>query len=245
MTLIDLGEPQDLIPMALQVDRRVTLDSRVALGAPQEVSGRIAIGRPLCTALDVDAVDAETRPFLAARKDSAFWLLGLTCSFLALEDAPINRAWLQVRLDSLPPEETAESLAWSMEPLSLSDPVQIAQSTKLSASLKLRSELVPVEGGPSTERGKTSEYTRNAPFVEAHGEGTAKPSWIFTRTKVTEVRGVHRMRAVVEMPVSRATRAEVSVGATLRLKKFGLITYKSELADLPEHQTVVFGGTSS
>jgi hypothetical protein len=244
VTLIDLGEPQGLVPIALQVDRRVTLGGRAALGAPQELSERIAIGRPQCAALDVDTVDTEARPFLEKRKDSVFWLLGLTCSFLALEDAPIDRAWLQVRLESIPSEETAEPLAWSMEPLSLTDPVQIAQSAKLSASLKLMSELVPVEVGPSTERGKTSEYTRKVPYVEAHSEGTAKPSWIFTRTKITEVRGVHRMRAVVEMPISRATRAEVSVGATLKLKKFGLISYKSELADLPEHQTVTFGATT-
>lgn len=140
--------------------------------------------------------------------------------------------------------ETAEPVAWSTEPLSLSDPVQIAQSAKLSASLKLTSELVPVEVGPATERGETSEYTRKVPYVEAHSEGTARPSWIFTRTDVTEVRGVHRLRAVVEMAANRAAHAEVSVGATLELKKLGLVPYKSELTDLPESQTVSLGAAT-
>lgn len=245
MTLIDLGEPPELIPLTLQIDRRELLETGSAPAGPPALAERIAIGRPLCAALDAAAVDADTGPFLAERKDSTFWLLGLTCSFVALEDAPIGRAWMEVRLEPASPRERGEPpLAWSMEPLSLSDPVQIAKSAKLSASLELASELVPVEVGPSTELGRTSAYTQKAPYVEAHREGTDRPTWIFTRTKVTEVRGVHRMRTVVELPAGTAARAAVSVGATLELKKFGLIPYKAELAELPEHQTINFGTTA-
>jgi hypothetical protein len=230
--------------MTLQLDSRVTLGTREGADVPPELSDRIAIGRPLCARLDASAVDAETRPFLAERDGSAFWLLGLTCSFLASEDAAIDRAWLQVQLRSAPPGEGGEPLAWSMEPQAMSDPVQIARSTKLSASLKLTSELVPLEVGPAAERGKTSEYTRNVPYVEAHREGTAKPVWIFTRTEIADIRGVHRMRAVVEMSAGHRVRAEVSAGADLALKRLGLIPYKSKLANLPEHQTITFGATS-
>jgi hypothetical protein len=241
VTVIDLGESGELVPMTLHLDPRVTLGTRERADVPAELSDRIAIGRPLCAPINLTAVDAEARPFFAERHDSAFWLLCLTCSFLASEDAPIDRAWLQVRLRSAPPEKGDEPVAWSMEPQALSDPVKIARSAKLSASLKLSSELVPLEVGPAVERGKTSEYTRDVPYVEAHREGTARPAWIFTRTEIVEIRGVHRMRAVVEVSAGRQARAEVSVGADLALKRFGLIPYKSKLADLPEHQTITFG----
>lgn len=236
MTTIDLGEPK-LEPLTLHLEQRVTLG---ALGT--EASGalteRIALGRSVCRQLDPATVDAETRPFLEGRPESRFLLLGLTCSFLPVEEQPIEKAWLQIQMRTDSPRGAAEPISWSMEPLSLSDPVQVSTSANLDASLKLTSALVPVEVGPSVSKGSSHTYSERVPYLEALREGTARPVWMFTRTEVTEIRGVHRLRTVIEMPAGATGHAEISVGATLRLKLLGLLPYRSELAEVPEIQTV-------
>jgi len=229
----------DLDPVPLTLDRRVTLGE--ATKAPDEQRDRISLGRPVCVALDPATVDADARVFLQGRPDSSFWLLALTCSFRALDDEPIEKAWVEVRLRTESPGGAPQPTAWSMEPLVLSDPAQVSKVAKFDLSLKLKSEVVPVEVGPSVSAERKRDYTQRVPYVEAHREGTARPSWIFTRTPITEVRGVHRLRAVLELPIHAKGRAEVSAGATLRLKLLGLIPYRANLDDLPEHQSVVFG----
>jgi hypothetical protein len=238
VTTLELDDPE-LQPVTLGLEQRRTLGAS-AVG-PLAIEDRIALGQPVCQALDLATVDAEARDFLDGRPESSFWLLALTCSFRALADEPIETAWLQVQLMATTPPGAADPLAWSMEPLSLTDPVQVSRSAKLDATLKLRSDTIPIEIGPSVGRESTETYARRIPFVEAHSEGTARPSWIFTRTEVTEVRGVHRLRAVVELPAGATGKAEVSAGATLRLKALGLLPFHAQLKDLPDSQSVQLG----
>jgi hypothetical protein len=237
MTELEFADaPLEAVPLGL--DRRVTLGA--ATDAPDEQADRISLGRPACVPLDVDTVDEGARVFLEARPAATFWLLALTCSFRAVEDEPIEQAWLEVRLNAVQPPGSEAPTAWSMEPLSLASPMQISQVTKLDASLKLTSPVVPIELGPSIGRETTEEFQAEAPFVEAHREGTSRPSWIFSRTKMTDVRGVHRLRTVVDLSAGATAQAEVSAGARLKLKRFGLISYKARLDDLPEHQVLQF-----
>jgi len=225
------------VPMLLE--KRQTLGA--AKDAPDELSDRIAIGRPNGVPIDAAALEPDARRFLENRPGSAFWLLGLTCSFLAEDEAPLERAWLEVRLHAEEPASGAEPIAWSMEPLSLSKPREVSDVFKLDASLKLTTPGFPVEIGPSAAREKTVTAEEQLPYLEAHREGTARPSWIFTRTALTEIRGVHRLSAVIELPAGTRARAEVSAGATVKLKLLGLISYRAKLDELPQHQTVALG----
>jgi hypothetical protein len=238
VTTLELEEPA-LEPVALGLEERRLLGA--ASLAPDAVGDRISIGRPVCKALDLDTVDADARDFLGSRPSSSFWLLALTCSFLAANDEPIETAWLRIQLKPEAPAGAETPIAWSMEPLALTDLVQISRSAKLDATLKLKSEVVPIEVGPAVARETSQQYERRVPFVEAHQEGTPQPSWIFTRTAVTEVRGVHHLRTVVELPAGATGQAEVSAGATLKLKALGLIPYRAQLENLPEHQSVPLG----
>jgi hypothetical protein len=238
VTELELTDPL-LEPVLLGPARRVTLGP--AADAPEEQGDRISLGFPVSVPLDVKTVDESARIFLAGRSNSTFWLLALTCSFRAVDDEPIEKAWLEVRLETVHPPGSEAPTAWSMEPLRLSDPMQVSQVAKLDASLKLNSPVIPLELGPSAGREKTEQFVESVPFVEAHREGTSRPSWIFSRTKITDVRGVHRLRTVVDLPAGATGRAEVSAGASLRLKRFGLIPYKAQLDQLPEHQTVRLG----
>jgi hypothetical protein len=233
MTQLDLADAP-LESITLGLEQRVTLGA--AVQAPSEQDDRISLGRPACVALDVGTVDEAAQIFLQGRPESTFWLLALTCSFRAVDDEPIEKAWIEVQLETVEPPGSEAPTAWSMEPLSLSNPMQISQVTKLDGSLKLTSTLVPIEVGPSVGREKTVEFETLAPFVEAHREGTPRPAWIFSRTKVTDVRGVHRLRTVVDLPAGTSGRAEISAGASLRLKRLGLIPYRAKLDQLPDHR---------
>jgi hypothetical protein len=122
----------------------------------------------------------------------------------------------------------------------LTTPSQVTTTAKFDASLKLKSDVVPVEIGPSAAREQKIEYVAQQPYLEAHREGTAQPSWIFTRTPSVEVRGVQRLRTVVELATDARARAELSAGATLKLKLLGFIPYRAKLDDLPENQSIVF-----
>jgi hypothetical protein len=240
VTMLELAEDQRLEPVRLAPDRRVTLGASET-AEPTYENDRISLGRPDCVPLDMASVDADARVFLESRRDSTFWLLRISCSFRARDREPMESAWLEVQLRGVEPDGVANPTAWSMEPLSLHDPMEVSRVVKLDAALKLESDLIPVEVGPSTSRETSNAFVKRLPYVEAHREGTARPAWIFTRTPVTEIRGVHRLRAVIELPASATAAGEVGVGATLRLKKFGLISYRANLEDAPERQLVRIG----
>jgi hypothetical protein len=203
---------QPLEPVRLAPDRRVTLGASKT-AEPTYETDRISLGRPVCVPLDAASVDADTRVFLESRRDSTYWLLGITCSFRAHDQEPMESAWLEVQLRDVEPDGVGDPTAWSMEPQSLHDPMEVSRVAKLDAVLKLKSDLVPVEVGPSVSKETGNAFTKRLPYIEAHREGTARPAWIFTRTPVTEIRGVHRLRAVIELPASATGAGEVSVGA--------------------------------
>lgn len=237
MTRIQVPDPP-LHSVMLAPDERQTLGS-ASSADPQH--DRISVGRPAFAPLDLETVDADSRVFVQSRPGSAYWLLAVTCSFRALDDKPIETAWLELRLETIRPDGMAPPTAWSMEPLVLQDPTEITSVVTLDASLKLKSGIGPVEGGPSAKRETTEKLTKRRPYLEAFREGTDRPSWIFTRTESTDVRGVHRLRAVAELPAGASGQVETRVGATLRLKRFGLVPYRANLDDVPDIQRVVFG----
>ncbi len=237
MTLIDIAETE-LQAVDLASEQRVTLGGSAAVEDTR--IDRVSLGKPVCMPLDMSVLDEQDRQFLFGRPGSRFWLLALTCSFREVADAPIESAYVEVQLAVTAPEGADEPTAWSMEPLKLSNTVKLSRTVKLDASLKLSSDVVPIEVGPSAGVGTTQSYERSVPYLQAHREGTQRPVWFFTRTPAASIGGVHRMRTVVELPAGAAGRAAVGMGATLRLKRFGLIPYRAILADLPDHRFVEF-----
>lgn len=239
MTTFEFPGGSVLQPVTLQPEQRTVLGS--SAGLPPEQQDRISLGRPEAKRLDHASLDAGAREFLDSHRESDFWLVGATCSFRAVSDEPLESAWLEIRLQTVQPGGAATPTAYSMEPLTLTDPVTVTTTVKLDASLKLTSPVVPIEIGPSGERTSTTSYTERKPYVEAYREGTARPAWWFYPTPATGIRGVHRLRMVVELPAGASGRGEVSVGAQVRLKALGLFPYRTGLGQLPDHQIVSFG----
>lgn len=235
MTTVNLTDGE-LVLLALQRDARVTLGARPG-DVPDELD-RISIGMPQTPPLDPSVVDEATRLFLTNRPGARFVMLALTCSFRADAVEPLEKAWIEVTMRTTAPDGAAEPIAWSLEPQILADEVTVSRTVKLDGMLKLTSDVVPVEAGPSASRETKLEYRRLQPYVEAYREGTARPSWIFTRTPIAEIRGIHRMRAIVQLGTATTGEATVGVGATVRHRAFGPITYRTRLDRLPVAQRI-------
>jgi hypothetical protein len=178
-------------------------------------------------------VDADTKPFLTGRPDSAFSLLGLTVSFAYDGDNPLESAWVNVTLRRQAPPDAPEPVAWSMQPLSEADPVNVAKKATFDASLKLKSQPLPVDIGPSYGHETDSSYTQRAVSVEAFGEGTSAARWDFFATEVSPIRGTHRLLLFVETASGSSGRAEISVGATIRVRR-KLFRFRAALDKVPE-----------
>lgn len=230
MTTFDLPEPE-LLSVRLDPEQRETLGTAEVVNAEAD---RVSLGRPICQPVDPDTVDADTKPFLTGRPDSTFSLLGLTVGFAYDEDNPLGSAWVDVTLRRQAPADAPEPVAWSMQPLSEADPVNVAKKATFDASLKLKSQLLPVDIGPSASRETDRSYTQRAVSVEASGEGTSAARWTFFATEVSPIRGTHRLLLIVETASKCSGRAEISVGATIRLRRRKLFRFRAALDKVPE-----------
>jgi hypothetical protein len=232
MTTFDLPEPE-LLSVSLDPDQRVTLGFGVGgvVGAEPE---RAWLGRPFCRPADLDSVDADARPFLTGRPESAFSLVGFPVSFSHDEDNPLVSAWVDVTLRRQAPPDAPGPVAWSMLPLSESDPVNIAKKATVDASLKFTSGLLPVDIGPSAGHETDQSYTQRAVSVEALGEGTSAARWEFFATEVSPIRGTHRLMLIVETASGSSGQAEISIGATIRIRRQKVFRFKAALEKVPE-----------
>lgn len=227
MTTIRLPDP-DLLAVPLEPFERVVLGGGESA---QTQHGRLSLGRPSCYPLDLATVDDDGARFLRSRPASRFYLLELTSSFVADDENPLVSAWVDVGLAAVDPPDATAPVAWSMSPVSPADAVKVTRTVTLGASLKLTLPLIPVDAGPSAERSREESFEVQDVALEALHEGTARPTWRFSPTVSRQIRGKHDLRLVVEMPATGTARAEVSVGATIRLRRFKVLRYPATLPD--------------
>jgi hypothetical protein len=229
MTVLDLPEPT-LLTVSLQPESRVTLGPGQVAEALRD---RLSFGRSV-HALDPASVDEEARVFLAGRSDSRFYLLALTVSFKPDEQNPLESAWVDVTLSARTPADAPQPVAWSMKPLTESDPVSRSRKISLDGSLKLKSDVLPIEAGPGVMLELGRSYEQRAFSVEALREGSSRPRWNFYSTEVSEIRGVHRLSLIIETGAGSSNEAEVGVGATVRLRRLKIFRYRAPLDEVPE-----------
>jgi len=230
MTTLDLPEPE-LLSVLLEPEQRVTLGRGTVVAAEAD---RVCLGRPVCQPVDLDAVDADTKPFLGGHPASTFSLLALTVSFAYDEDNPLGSAWVDVALRREAPAGAPEPVARSMQPLSEADPVNVAKKATFDASLKLKSSVLPANIGPSIGRENDRSYTQRAVSLEAHGEGSSAARWEFFATDVSPIRGTHRLLLIVETASGSSGRAEIGAGATILLRRKRLFLFRAKLDQVPE-----------
>ncbi|MCZ1008104.1 hypothetical protein [Streptomyces lydicus] len=197
---------------------------RLQLPAPQRrIEGRVslstAVVHPL-TAEEAAAGEADWLGFLTAEAShSDYLLLSLTCAFRPSANSdPFADAAVGVRLES--PDEPADRqpIAWSISPKKRSHPVERATTIGLSAKLAIEStlEITPGQG-------------REDLFIIGMGERDSDPEWRIQATSRHPLIGDETFTLIVKATAGAPVQAHVTVAATIKHRRFGLIPYRADL----------------
>jgi hypothetical protein len=203
-------DPQDVATRGDQRDDR-PLEELIALGGPVAVP---------VTATDV-ADDENAAAFVRAREQTfAFFLVHLACSFRPVEDEPFLTVTVRIELLREDGAPSPRPIALSIKPLRIGEPVEVSRSVKLGASLKIFE--------PGVEAAETRTF--DDPFLEGLNELRSDPQWELRRTRHTDIRGSQRFVLVVQSPIDCGPRGTVALSATVKRKRFGVLSYQARLA---------------
>jgi hypothetical protein len=235
---------QEVHDIVLEPEERVTLGP--GAGSAPLAAGRIQLARPVALRIDVNAVDADTRPFLEQNSHREYYLVGLGCSFRHDQAQPLVSAWLQVELGLVGGDSGGIVSAWSLQPEQLAAAAEVTNGVELDPTLKLKPlGALGLDVGVSGKKTTQAQFSRGLIFLEGLGAGTASPAWSFTRTDAQEIRGAFRLRFVAELSEGRAAEALVSVGATIETKGRLGRSYVAHLTDVPELAHIHLGAANA
>ncbi|MCQ9133084.1 hypothetical protein [Streptomyces hilarionis] len=198
---------------------------RLQSPAPQQrVAGRVslstAVVHPL-TPQEAAAGDAEWLGFLTAEAaHSDYLLLSLTCAFRPPANGdPFADAAVGILLKS--PDEPADRqpIAWSISPRKRSHPVERATTVALTAKLAIVESTLEVTPGQGREE----------LFVVGMGERDSDPEWRVQATSRHPLIGDETFTVIVKATAGTPVQAHVTVAATIKHRRFGLISYRADL----------------
>ncbi|MFF4160581.1 hypothetical protein [Streptomyces sp. NPDC001678] len=199
------------------------------------LTGRISLGMPVIrplTATQAAEGDEDWVEFLESQAGQYdYFLLSLICSFRPSPDGtPFVDAGIGIRLEA--PGQTADRqpIAWSISPKKRALPV-----TPSSPQLKLTAKLMLVEAGVeyTPEQGGREEL-----FVVGMGERDSDPEWRFSATASTPLVGDESITLIVRAPAVVPAQAHITMAATVKQRRLGLIPYRAELP--PALRTIDF-----
>lgn len=212
-------------PAGAAYDVDLVLEPRLHVpGAPERVGGRVSLGAPMVrplTAAAAAAGDADWRPFLEAEgRDSVYLLLSLFCTFRADPDSDaIVDAAVGIQLEAPDAAADRQPIAWSIAPKRRSRAVNRAGRVALTAKLAIVESTV--EYAP--------DLAGEEVFVVGMGERDSDPEWRFRATGGFPLIGDEELTVVVKAPAGVPARASVTLAATVRHKRLGLIPYRAAL----------------
>ncbi|MBA0053354.1 hypothetical protein E0L36_21490 [Streptomyces sp. AJS327] len=214
----------DLPPTPLHDIDLVEVPRLQAPATPRRVEGRVslspAIVHPL-TAQEAASEEADWLGFLTAEATrSDYLLLSLTCAFRPPANGdPFADAAVGVLLES--PDEPADRqpIAWSISPRKRFHPVERATTIGLSARLAIVESTVEFTPGQG----------RDDLFVYGMGERDSDPEWRLQATSRHPLIGDETFTLIVKAPAGAPSQARITVAATIRHRRFGLIPYRAAL----------------
>jgi hypothetical protein len=203
----------------------VPLQLRTVRGStdvPASLDDLIVVGEPLSRPLTKGAAkdDNELSGFIEAESGSwRYHLITFSCTFAPSDDLHIASAWLQIVLANGREPDAAHPIATSMEPVKLDEIRPISATAKIT---------IPCVFVPEISLTGSTEI-RDI-LLEARYEGTSKPAWHFNETRKSRLSGIQRLRLIVRTPVNVNVTGILSVGATVRYKRFGVraFSYRSQ-----------------
>ncbi|MCX5341904.1 hypothetical protein [Streptomyces atratus] len=231
MTSVD--QPTDATAPTYDIDLVPTLLLQTPTPQPL-LTGRISLGTPVVRPLNATQAaegDGDWVEFLESQADQYdYLLLNLVCSFRPSPDGtPFVDAGIGIRLEAPGEPADRQPIAWSISPKKQALPVTP------SAQLSLTAKLMFVEAGV--------EYTpqqdgREELFVVGMGERDSDPEWRFSATAGTPLVGDESLALIVRVPTGVPARAHITMAATVKQRRLGLIPYRAELP--PALRTIDF-----
>ncbi|MFJ7059969.1 hypothetical protein ACIQVA_19990 [Streptomyces microflavus] len=232
MTPVD--QPTEVTAPTYDIELVPMLLLRTPIPQPP-LTGRISLGTPVVrpvTPTQAAEGDGDWVEFLESQADQYdYLLLSLVCSFRPSPDGtPFVDAGIGIRLEAPGQPADRQPIAWSISPKKRALPV-----TPSSAQLKLTAKLMLVEAGMeyTPEQGSNEEL-----FVVGMGERDSDPEWRFSATAGTPLVGDESLALIVRLPTSVPARAHITMAATVKQRRLGLIPYRAELP--PALRTIDF-----
>ncbi|MFJ7590762.1 hypothetical protein ACIQZO_25940 [Streptomyces sp. NPDC097617] len=217
--MIEFDDPQlpeqDLV---LLPDEALRGDEHPGAGqnpdAPPPLRGRVRLGGPLAQRLTHDqlAGDPDLADYVTAQAGMyEYYLVRLSLTFAPTPQRPrLEFAHLALDLSAKP--ETPPPVAHSMDPMRLTDAVQVTQTRRLGPQLSLLGADASLG-----EVGRSQEFTTHQPFAQALGLHESTPGWEFRRTVATELTGCHVLRLVIRTAAGSVTDLGCTVTAGVKI----------------------------
>lgn len=236
MFLVDFPEPS-FHDVALEPEaksRELASNSDVLKEPP--LLNRLSLAAPIVVPLSAKQAysDKAISDFLARQKAQNFFLVRVACSFAPPEGEPVKRAWVIVHLH---PESKSEKTATviSMDPESMSDTQRVERNAKASAVLKMADSSVTV--GIDAQKARPEATL----FMAALGVGTTNVGWEMYETPAMKIGGIYVFTLMVQAPVKVTTSGTVEIQAEIKRRRFGIIPYKTMLAEHPSSKFICQG----
>ncbi|WP_329540578.1 hypothetical protein [Streptomyces sp. NBC_01358] len=192
---------------------------------PAALAGRLRLGGPHSVRLTPEELAPDPELARYAKEQAALYehyLVRLSITFVPQAGGPrIRFANVALQLTS---GWGPKPVAHSMDPIRLTDPVQIERVRRLGPQLSLLGADASLG-----EMTRTVGYTTNQPFVQALDLGGSTPAWDFRPTDATELSGAHPLSLVVRC--GAGTETELRCTVTAGVEKPLLRRFSRELPD--------------
>ncbi|MGW5613508.1 hypothetical protein [Streptomyces sp. NPDC003877] len=178
------------------------------------LAGRITLGGPTSLRLTADELSADpelARFAVAEAGRHAYHLVRLALTFAPTPQRP-RLEFVHVALGITSEPAEPEPVAHAMDPMRLSDPVEITKTRRLGPQLSLLGADAALG-----EIGRSVRYTAHQPLVEALGLHTGSPAWEFRRTRAHELSGCHPLSLVLRTTADAVTEVTLTVSAGVRM----------------------------
>ncbi|WP_069767521.1 hypothetical protein [Streptomyces sp. LUP30] len=194
-------------------------------GEPKSLAGRIRLGGPHAVRLTPKELSADPDLARYAEEQATLYdhyLVRLSVTFVPQLRGPrLKFANVSVQLVS---GWGPNPVAHSMDPIRLTDPVQVERVRRLGPQLSLL--------GADAALGEMSRsvgYIANQPLVQALDLGGSSPSWDFRPTTATELTGTYPLSLVVRS--GAGSEAELRCTVTAGVEAPLLRRFSRELPD--------------
>ncbi|MFD8210515.1 hypothetical protein ACFV2S_29445 [Streptomyces sp. NPDC059695] len=176
---------------------------------PAALAGRLRLGGPHAVRLTPEELAADPELARYAEEQAALYehhLVRLSLTFVPHTSGPrLKFANVALHLTS---GWGPKPVAHSMDPIRLTDPVQIEHVRRLGPQLSLLGADASLG-----EMTRTVGYTTNQPIVQALDLGGSTPAWDFRPTAATELSGTYPLSLVVRCGAGTETELRCTVTA--------------------------------